>query len=510
MMRKKIKIKILALAVFAATIFPVFSYGETVLFYQPSERQEPEQYIVSYDSNEIEVVEFFDEEEAEKQIEELKEDPAVSYIEPDYERYLMSDSSEPLYAQQWALERLEAPGAWEMAGTLERDVVVAVIDSGVTVSHPDLLNRIVPGGISIINGQYGDQVTGVYNHGTLVSGIIAAETGNGAGIAGAAGPLGVKILPINIFGGNAKANTSDLIMAIDYAISRNVDVINLSLGGVNSSAAENEAVQRALAAGIVVVAACGNLQTGITDPDPGTEQPLLYPASYEGVISVGSIDANNTRSSFSYYNSKVSVVAPGRDILSTDMNGGYTAGHNGTSFAAPFVSAIAAIYKGEHPESTPGQIRKRMEDTAIDLGIPGRDNLYGYGRVNFTDILRTDPSADGSSGIIDAVVVEKDGQKIVAPMDGTGGYAYALSARNQLYEHLKTSGGGIILYAVRSGTKYMLLSGNDGYTANYSCYATPLAAMLATPAVPQSEYGTFYLFGGFGEGGEAILSPIEP
>ncbi len=348
----------------------------------------PMRYMISYYPDkdgvtpEIKVIEFSEGQDIKAKIKEIKRDPAVRLVEPDGVRTLMDFPNDKLGPFQWGLKNIEAVDAWKMAGSLEKNVVVAVIDSGVDQDHPDLVGRII-GGVSYIDGVQGTAINDLKNHGTIVAGIIAANTGNSIGVSGVSGDLGVSVLPINIFGSNDKTNSSDFIWAINYAIEQNVDVINLSMAGTGFSQSENKAIQTAINAGIIVVAASGNIAAGFMG---GTE---VFPACYDGVISVGSIDNNNIISSFSNYNSKVTVVAPGRGIYSTNAFGGYSS-HNGTSFAAPVVAAMAGVYKGEHPTSSPAEIKKRFQDSATDMGAVGRDDYYGYGRVDFKIFLRTD------------------------------------------------------------------------------------------------------------------------
>ena len=445
----------------------------------------------------MDVIDFPDEDSAAENIEQIKDDPAVRSVEPDQERYLMDAPNDPLYSSQWALKNINAPDAWTAAGTLEKPVVVAVIDSGVMTTHPDLTGRISSGAANFVDSSgNGDG----FGHGTFVAGIIAADTGNGVGIAGVTGPLSVSILPIKVFNSLGKGcTTSVLIQAIYYAISRNVDVINMSLGGLTYSDNEAQAVADAIAAGIVVVASAGN----------DGEEEYAYPASYPGVISVGSIESDNSLSNFSNYNDQLSVVAPGSQILSTTIDSAMPYKYlDGTSFSAPIVSAIAAVIKGEHPSYTPAKVKSIIESTATDLGDSGADEFFGYGKVNFNAALHYESALDSSMGVIDALVFDKDDTMIVTTLGGISGYAYAFSVHgsesNALYDYLS----GAAIYALRSGTKYMLTDGTDGYAWYYNLSSTAGRAMIATPSIDSSETKTYYLLKGFDTSGSAILAPI--
>ena len=201
-------------------------------------------------------------------------------------------------------------------------------------------------------------------------GVIAAEAGNGQGISGVAGPFEISIFPIKVLGSSGTGSTSSIIKALEYAIAKKVDVINLSLGGTNSSAIENEVIQRAVRAGIVIVAAAGN--------NALKGNSIYYPASYENVISVGAVDENNSRSSFSNYNQYVDLVAPGERILTTFPNQSYNK-DGGTSFSAPIVSGTVAMMKALKPQLSPSEIEDLLKMTAQDFGAPGYDSFYGHG-----------------------------------------------------------------------------------------------------------------------------------
>ncbi|MEW8974505.1 MAG: S8 family serine peptidase, partial [Tissierellaceae bacterium] len=331
-------------------------------------------------TEEIEIIAVKKDENIDAFISELKKDNAIVYVEKNRLMSYYQAPNDTFYSYQWGLRNIKAEEAWAKTSSLQKSIIIASIDSGADLYHDDLKNRIAPGAKDFFFDD--DLPLDFIGHGTAVAGLIAAETNNNAGIAGVSGTLDVKVLPLCISDPEGNIYLSHIISAIDYAILKKVDVINLSLGSESFSSLENAAVQRAIQAGIVVVAAAGNEGTSA----------YQYPASYDNVISVGSIDDTNTRSSFSNYNDKISVVAPGRNILSTKMGwrtyetGNYTY-YMGTSFSAPMVAAIAGVLKGTNPSITPAQIKNRLQTTAVDLGATGKDNYYGYGRVNFHDAL---------------------------------------------------------------------------------------------------------------------------
>lgn len=324
----------------------------------------------------IGLIQFSDDADIPSVLAELAEHPSVISIEPDYKRYLMDEPNDEYYDEQWALQNIEAVSAWGLAGSPKKSAVVGVIDSGVDSSHPDLKNRALTG-IGYRNGEAISDTTDTLGHGTAVAGIIAAEMGNSIGISGVAGNYDIKVLPIKVFWDKNYANSSDVISAIDYAITQGVDVINLSLGSDIPSVTEEKAIKRALDAGIVVVASAGN----------NGDSSYSYPASYSGVLSVGAIKENDKRALFSNYNDKVSIVAPGYRVLSTSLNGAYGL-FDGTSFSAPYVSGIAAFLMANDPFLENKDINKILMQTSVDLGVKGRDPYYGFGKVNFNNALK--------------------------------------------------------------------------------------------------------------------------
>jgi len=331
----------------------------------------------------IEVVSVDKDVKLEDVINELRMDEHVLNVEENKKLKLHSAPNDPMYSMQWGLEEIMAEEGWSLASSAKKTVVVAVIDSGIDVNHPDLKNRIASGGYNFILNN--SNVYDINGHGTEVSGVIAAETNNKAGIAGVAGNLEIKILPLQTAYYNGYSDLVNIIKAIDYAIKENVDVINLSMGSTESSEIEKDAIQEAIDSGIVVVASAGN--DGISSYE--------YPASYDNVISVGSISKNSTWSKFSNYNNKLDVVAPGEDIYTCERGGKYIS-CSGTSFSAPMVSGVAAILKAIDSSLTPNEIDNIIKTSAIDQGPTGRDNYYGYGTINLYNAVKkiTDNSTE--------------------------------------------------------------------------------------------------------------------
>ncbi|MEV7446622.1 type VII secretion-associated serine protease mycosin [Streptomyces sp. NPDC091204] len=302
--------------------------------------------------------------------------------------------------RQWGLLALRAEEAW---GTTRGDgVTVAVLDTGVDDSHPDLAGQVLEGTDLIGMGAgRGDRAWA--RHGTAMAGIIA---GHGHGPSRGQGVLGIapqaRILPVRVIleegdPGRGKARDSKggaLADGIRWAADHGADVINLSLGDDSDSAhheaGEDEAVQYALAKGVVVVASAGN--------GGETGDHVSYPAAYPGVIAVAAVDRRGKKAKFSTRNWYATVSAPGVDVVIADPDRSYYEGW-GTSAAAAFVSGAAALIKAEHPDLSPAQIKKLLEDTASDSPAGGRDDARGHGTVDPVAALQAAESMQADAAV---------------------------------------------------------------------------------------------------------------
>ncbi|TQS39544.1 S8 family peptidase [Cryptosporangium phraense] len=293
-------------------------------------------------------------------------------------------TNDPLRSRQWALTTLKAETDWTKS--TGSGVTVAVIDTGVQASHPDLAGQVLKG-IDLVGDKPAstDGSNDENGHGTHVAGIIAAVANNKIGVAGLA--PNVKILPIRVLDADGSGYDSDMAKGIIQAVDRGAKVINLSVGGTEAGATSS-AVQYALSKNVTVVAAAGNeRQDG---------NATSYPAADAGVIGVAATDSTNKDADFSNTGSYVDVAAPGVSILSTYMGSQY-ATMSGTSMATPYVAATAALLKSVSPGLTPAQVTTALESTATDLGAAGRDDVFGYGLINPYAALCGQVSCDGSS-----------------------------------------------------------------------------------------------------------------
>ncbi|MCR6545724.1 S8 family serine peptidase [Dehalobacterium formicoaceticum] len=332
----------------------------------------------------------------------------IEFIEADQVKKTSVIPSDTYYPNQWALPAINMPQAWDI-NKGSNSVYVAVIDTGVYRDHPDLVNADIRAGWDYYFDDfcYWDDD----GHGTNVTGIIGAKTNNYLGIAGL--NWDVAIVPLNVDSGGGITYTSDEIEAIYDATEIECDVINLSLGGSESSLAERNAVSYAISHGTIVVAAAGNDGTFAYD----------YPASYDGVISVGSVNRNLTRSVFSQYNNKIDVTAPGEDIYTTAF-GLFADGQDyiytdGTSFSAPYVSGVAALAVACKPSITVAEFEAALKATCTDLGSKGFDKYYGYGLINAEKLLQ-----NFAAPTLQSIKITKPALKLVytvgEPLDITG------------------------------------------------------------------------------------------
>lgn len=257
-------------------------------------------------------------------------DSDVELVEQDFVVGVAFDNppNDPDYDRQWALPHIQAETAWNEMDDLNA-ITVAVIDTGVCMSHEDLVGRVLDKGYDFVDND--DDPEDVFGHGCSVAGIIAANIDNGIGIAGFA--PNSSILPVRVLGPSGSGSMADVAAGIVYAADNGADIINLSLGSMVGSQVTQDAVNHAIAKGVTVIASAGNSGGDL----PG------FPARYENVVAVGAIDPNGGRSSFS--NKGGDIWAPGRDVHTIYLDNGYKA-LNGTSFSAPYVAAMAAVLEG--------------------------------------------------------------------------------------------------------------------------------------------------------------------
>ena len=329
--------------------------------------------------------------------------PGVEYIEPVYRVYASVEPNDPQYPQQWGFPKVKAPQAWDTLN-LAPNVIVAVIDTGVDYSHPDIAGNMWKNPLEIPGNNIDDDNNGVIddiyganfvnpattgdpnddnNHGTHVAGTIAAVTNDGVGVAGTAWKA--QIMALKFLGANGSGSTAGAIRAIEYAIKMNAVIMNNSWGGGGFSQALRDAIAVADAEGILFVAAAGNNGTD-SDANPS------YPAGYDvpNIVAVMATDQNDVIAVFSTFGlTTVDLAAPGVGILSTTRNGGY-ASFNGTSMATPHVSGAAVLLAAQDPSRDAAALKSLIMST-VDVipGLAGK-SVTG-GRLNLAKALAASP-----------------------------------------------------------------------------------------------------------------------
>ena len=281
-------------------------------------------------------------------------------------------SNDTFSALQWNLKAIGMEEAWR-SGLTGKGVVVAIVDSGLSGSTMDIdQSRILPGK-NCVGGTGVDDTLG---HGTFVAGIIGATKDNGVGIAGIA--PGVTIVPIKCYATDETdfaAQAAGIYAAVDEY---HCDILNISAGDPEIVPEVEAAIRHALDEGVIVVAAAGN----------SGDKQLLYPASYDGVISVSNVGRDLMLSATSNKNDHVWVTAPGREIVSLGRLPFTVKMSSGTSFSAPVVAGVAALLKEAFPQMTPADFKEILKVSSMDLGRKGYDIYYGWGLVQAPDAIR--------------------------------------------------------------------------------------------------------------------------
>lgn len=315
---------------------------------------------------------------------ELLDRPEIEFVELDRIATAAWVPDDPRMSQQWGHAMIGMGPAWDAArGT---GIKIAVVDTGVSYTHPDLLGKVELGHDYVAGDEDPMDEQG---HGTHVAGVAAGIADNGTGIAGVA--PNARILAVRVLDKDGSGYYSWIASGIIYAADHGAKVINLSLGGSEGSAALEQAVNYATAKGAIVVCASGN--EGAT--------AVGYPARYDACISVGATDQGDVRADFSNHGPGLDVVAPGKDILSSVRGGGYES-WSGTSMATPSVSGVAAMLVSKGLTAT--QVRSTIVGSVHDLGAPGYDTEYGNGRL------------DAAAALTAAAAIQPAATDVVAPV----------------------------------------------------------------------------------------------
>ena len=295
-------------------------------------------------------------------VDKLARHPHIKFAELDQRVQIAAAPNDPYFGSEWHLSKINATAAWDSStGT---GVTIAVLDTGVDGTHPDLAARMVPGWNFINNNS---DTTDVHGHGTAVAGSAAATLNNGIGVAAVAGLA--KIMPLRIADANAYTYWSTVAQAVTWAADRGARVANISYVGVAGSLSVQNAAQYMKGKGGLVVVSAGN-----NNKDEGI-------APTTTMIPVSATDPNDAKTSFSSWGNFVAVSAPGINIWTTTRGGGYGQWW-GTSIASPVTAGVVALMMASNSSLSSTRVESLLYSTAVDLGAAGRDSVFGYGRVN--------------------------------------------------------------------------------------------------------------------------------
>lgn len=394
---------------------------------------------------------------------------------------LATYTGDPMSTQQWALDHIRAHDAWTVEAG-DPAVVVAIIDTGIDLDHPELQAQlwVNPGetvnGIDDDGNGYVDDVLGYdfvngdqtpdddNEHGSHVAGIVAAIRNNSIGVAGTAN---VKVMALKVLNFEGTGSYSAIAEAINYAVDNGADVINMSLGGGGYSAAVEAACQYAAANNVVVLAASGNESTS----------SISFPSSLPSCIAVGAVDINNNLADFSNYGYGIELVAPGVDIASTVPHSDY-ASFDGTSMASPYAAGVAALMRSAFPAMSAADVRAWLAGTATDQGVPGYDTTFGYGCVDAYNAVTmagspVAPPSTGPDPSSDDGYEENDEPGQAADI-GPGTYSlqgldadwftFSVGSTSAISVSITGPGGDLDLYLF--GPDASLLDSSEGYASN--------------------------------------------
>ncbi|MGW6201814.1 S8 family serine peptidase [Kribbella sp. NPDC055110] len=304
-------------------------------------------------------------------LKKVKADPSVELASLNYIRRASATPGDLYYANyQKYLPTVRVNQAWDLSKTAGTQTI-GVLDTGVDAGHPDLAGHLLPGYNTFNTALAPNDGDG---HGTAVTGIIAAGTGNSIGIAGVA--WNAKVRPVKVLDDKGEGSDANVINGLNWAVKNGVRVVNMSLGSAGDNPILHQAIQNAVAKGVVLVAAAGN--TGSSEPN--------YPAAYPEVLSVGATNWYGAKTDFSTWGDSVDIAAPGFNLTTTAPRAKtpsgfdpYYRGLSGTSFSSPIVAGVAALVRNKWPTFTPAQVMARLKTTARDAGPRGIDPYYGAG-----------------------------------------------------------------------------------------------------------------------------------
>jgi thermitase len=392
-----------------------------------------------------------------KLLQVLKNRREIDYAETDVTAHAIATTNDPYFTSgsQWYLSKMQVPDAWDLTAGAP-GVVVAVLDTGVRASHPDLAGKVLAGR----DFASGDSDPSDENgHGTAVAGLIGAVSGNSTGMASVA--WNTSILPVRVLDKDGSGSHSDIADGIVWATDQGADVINLSLGGTGSSSTLQSAINYAWSKGVVIVAAAGN---------NGDSVPC-YPAACTNVVAVSATNSSDSRTSWSNYGSYVDIAAPGANVLTLSGSNGYEA-MDGTSFSSPLTAGVVALMRAANPALSNATIVNALLANADDIGASGKDNDFGHGRVN---ARRAVTAVGGAASAVDAIapVVTIHSPSAGATVGGVTGVSVSASDNTGVTRIELHIGGSLYAQSTSPSTTFSWNTGNflDGtYTLEVRAY----------------------------------------
>ena len=314
----------------------------------------------------------------------LKNHPHIKFAEPDLLLPTNVTANDTYFPNAWHLGKMQAPTAW--GTSLGSGITVAVLDTGVDATHPDLAGQLVPGWNVFDNNS---DTSDVYGHGTMVAGVVAAASNNGAGVTSMA--WNAKVMPVRISDLSGMGNISTIANGLIYAADNGAKVANVSYA-ISGYGTTQSAAQYLKNKGGVTVVSAGN--TGAVDST----------AANDTMITVSATDGNDVLAGWSTFGPMVDVSAPGVGIWTTTRGGGYGAA-SGTSFASPATAGTVALMMAANNRLTPANIESLLKSTSADLGTAGWDQYYGAGRVDAGAAVLAAAAAQASDATAPTVAI---------------------------------------------------------------------------------------------------------
>ncbi len=327
----------------------------------------------------------------------LSKNPDISRVDYNHTMKANFVPTDILYSWQWHLPDIQAPAAWDITRG-DPQIIIAVLDSGVDSTHPNLGGGKVINGYNFVNNTP-DATTDLFGHGTMIAGIAAAPAGVG-GVVGVCPDC--SIMSVVVADKKGLSNDFDLARGIRYAADHGAKIINISYGGGANIPVLHDAVNYAWSKGAVIVASAGN----------ASSSSLSYPAAYVNVIAVSAIDQDNKPANFTDYGTWIDVSAPGVGIITTGLHGKYASG-SGTSFSAAIIAGLAGLIYSANPNLTNTQVVNMITNYADNMGTAGFDDYYGFGKVNLQKALTEAVEAGKLNSITKGVSYKRLNKKVL-------------------------------------------------------------------------------------------------